>query len=232
MPWGAAIAAVAAIGGSMISSNAAGDAADAQQDAADRATAEQRRQFDMLQANQQPYMQYGQAQLGLLGQMMAGDYSGFEDSPDYKFALEQGEESLNRMLASRGSYHASGVDEDRLKLAQGLATQNLGNYRGALQWGANLGQNAAAGVGQAGMQSANSIGGYLMNAGDARAQSLLAQGNQQAGALGAMGSAFGDYWGQRQANTGGGGSSWADGSSSGGSWGGMSWDDVNYTGGG
>lgn len=204
MPWGAAIAAVAAIGGSMIQGNAAENAANAQQDAADAAIAEQRRQFDALQANQQPYMQFGQSQLGALAKLMGGDYSGFDNSPDYKFALEQGFKDLNRFGAAHGSYYSGGMDEDRLKLGQGLATQNLNNYRGALQWGANLGQNAAAGVGQAGMQSAGQIGQYLTNNGNNQAQSYLNQGNNTAGAVGALGSAFNDWWGTRDTSQNGG----------------------------
>ena len=58
MPW---ITAGAALGGALISANAAGDAADQQSRATDLATQEQRRQFDLTRADQLPFLQTGQS---------------------------------------------------------------------------------------------------------------------------------------------------------------------------
>ena len=56
-----AIGGAVSIGGSLMQSDAADDAADAQQAAADAATAEQKRQFDILQKNQAPFLNTGTA---------------------------------------------------------------------------------------------------------------------------------------------------------------------------
>lgn len=56
-----AIGGAVSIGGSLMQSDAADDAADAQQAAADAATAEQKRQFDINQQNQKPFLQTGTA---------------------------------------------------------------------------------------------------------------------------------------------------------------------------
>jgi hypothetical protein len=180
---------------------AAKKASSAQQQASDAAIAEQRRQFDAFQANEAPFMQFGQNQLAGLGALNAGDYSGFENSPDYLYARDQALYGIDHSAAARGQLYSGGHSLDLAHELNGIASQNLGNYRGALQWGANLGQNAASGVGQAGMNSANQIGGYLQNAGDAQASGYLAQGNNNANLLNQLGQTASSYFGNRSAGT-------------------------------
>jgi hypothetical protein len=89
---GAAIAlgvgsAAAGIGSSLIGSSASKSAAQSQQQAADAATAEQRRQFDITQANYAPWLAAGQGGLAALTQGTTGDgsllapYSGTYQTP-------------------------------------------------------------------------------------------------------------------------------------------------------
>lgn len=61
MPWGAVIGAAATVVGGAMSADAAGDAADAQRASSDAAIAEQRRQFDVAQTNQKPFLETGTA---------------------------------------------------------------------------------------------------------------------------------------------------------------------------
>jgi hypothetical protein len=179
MSWGDAIQGVTGLFGA----NQQQNAADAQAEASAAAIAEQRRQFDQLQQNQQPYMQYGQGQISGLQSLASGDYSGFTNSPDYKYARDQMIYGQDHSAAARGRLNSGGYGMDLAKGLNGLASQNLGNYRQSLQWGANLGQNAAAGVGQAGMQSANNIGGLMQD----RAQAQSSGYGGWAGAVTGLG---------------------------------------------
>ena len=67
-PAGAAIG--GSIGGAIDSSNAADDASEAQQQSAEKATTEQRRQYDLARADQSPYRQAGSAGLTQLQRML------------------------------------------------------------------------------------------------------------------------------------------------------------------
>lgn len=68
MPWGAALAAVGAIGGSLISAHAAGNAADAQTAAANQANQTQLQMYNQTRADQAPWRQAGGQALGALSQ--------------------------------------------------------------------------------------------------------------------------------------------------------------------
>lgn len=197
MPWGAAIAAGAALIGSSMQSDAAGDASDAQSAASAAAIAEHRRQFDAIMANLQPYINAGTGALGGLERLSNGDYSAFYDSPDYKYARDQMVYGMDHSAAAQNRLFDGGYGVDLATHLNGLASQNLGNYRGSLQWLGNLGQNAAAGAGQAGQNSANAIGGYLTNQGDAQASAYLAQGNSQANMWNQLGQIGASYFGGR-----------------------------------
>lgn len=70
MPWGAAIGAVASIGGALISSSAAGDAASAQENSANQANATQLQMFNQVQQNLAPYMGAGQNALSAYQQFL------------------------------------------------------------------------------------------------------------------------------------------------------------------
>lgn len=125
----------------------------------------------------QPYQQAGTQGLNQLGTLMAGDYSGFMNSPDYLAAQEMGMKALDRNAAARGRLYSGGADADRIRLGQQLATQNLGNYRNALFGMTNIGQNAqnsvaglygnmgnlAIGRGAAQAQSAQNVGANNLN---------------------------------------------------------------------
>lgn len=194
MGWETAIGAGTSILGGILGNNAAGDAQDAQTEAAQAQIAEQRRQYDQSRADQQPYMQFGQGQLGGLSALAAGDYSGFQNSPDYKYAREQMIYGQDHSAAARGRLNSGGYAMDLAQGLNGLASQNLGNYRSSLQWGANLGQNAAAGVGQLGQQSANQIGSAYGNIGQAGAQGAYDRGNTWGNALNGLGQVATSYF--------------------------------------
>jgi hypothetical protein len=104
MSWGAAIA----VGGSLVSgaigSSSARRAAREQAAAQREALAEQRRQFDIGQANQQPFRIAGTNAVNELAnyRFQAPDAGQVEREPGYAFGLQQGRNALEGSAAARG----------------------------------------------------------------------------------------------------------------------------------
>lgn len=195
MPWGAVAGAVI---GAVASNNASNKAAGAQNSASNKSIAEQQREYDLARQDQLPFLQAGYGALDRQNAALGGDWSGFYNSPDYAYALNQGITASDRSAAAHGALGSGGHSADLMALGQGLATQNFGNYWNRLAGMAGQGQTSASNLGQYGMNMANQIGNAYQNAGDARASSYLQQGNNWAGVAGAAGNAFGQWYGNRQ----------------------------------
>lgn len=198
MSWGLVIAGVATVAGAAISADAAGDAADSANKGQDAAIREQRLAREQFQENINPYLEFGQNSMGQLGQLNAGDYSGFMNSPDYLAAMQGGTQAVNR--AAIGNLSGGGTAADLQRLGQQTAAGYLGNYRNSLQFGAQLGQNSAVGAGQMGLQSANSIGNAYGQMGANSGNAALGQANAWGSALGGIAGLAGQYLGQRQSS--------------------------------
>lgn len=187
MPWGAAIGTVGAIGGALLSSNAAKDAANTQAGASAAALAEQQRQFNTNQANEQPYLDAGKTALGqyqtdinkptTAADVMAGD-------PGYQFGLDQGQTALDRKIAAMGGRVSGAALKATDRYATDYATTGYGaayqrsqdrlNRLAAL---AGLGQTATGASAAAGAASTNAITALQTQQGDAAAAGQIAQGN-------------------------------------------------------
>lgn len=195
---------MAAVTGTVVAAAAtaygANRSAKAAQGAANTATGEQRRQFDLARQDQMPWLQAGTNALARLEAVNNGDYSGFMQSPDYLAALEQGTEAQNRAAAAVGNVSSGGTSADLMRFGQQLATQNLGNYTNRLLAMANGGQGAAQSLGGLGANAANQIGQYQLGAGQARASGY----QQQAGAFAGMTQNLANIYNYRQNNPGGG----------------------------
>lgn len=184
--WGAAIVAGAAI-------YSANKGAKAQKGAANSSIAEQQREYDLSRQDQLPFLQAGQNAVNLQQQYLNGDTSGFDNSPDYKFALQQGTSQLDRGATARGNLWGGGADADRIALGQGLATQYANNYWNKLAGMAGQGQSSATTLGGLGANMANNIGNAYTNAGQARASSYAAGAN----AIGNFGGQLANYFGSQ-----------------------------------
>lgn len=199
MPVGAAIGgAVASVGGGLIANKGAKSASKAQAKSADAATAEQRRQFDLSRADQMPWLDTGKWALGQQKNALQGDWSGFTNSPDYQFALDQGFKNMDRSAASRGRLYSGGYGEDLTKFGQGLATQNYGNYMNRLAGLSDTGQTTASGLGVLGANYANNAGQNMMAAGNARASGYANQANILGNTVGQLGQIGANYFGSMQ----------------------------------
>lgn len=176
---------------------AAANAAQTSQNAADAALQAQQQNYTRTAGNLQPYITAGTGALGQLAAANAGDYSGFANSPDYLYALQQGLKGADRSAASRGALYSGGTTADTMATAEGLASQNLGNYRSGLMSLAQLGAGAGANLGSVGAGQAAAVG----NIGFTNAANQTTAGyNQAAGNIntannlgGILGQLYGQY---------------------------------------
>lgn len=199
MPWAVAGAAIAA-GGAIYSANkqssAAKDAANASNQATQQSLAEQKREFDINQANQAPWLNAGKGALSQMQALNGGDFSSFTQSPDYQFALSQGQGALDRDAANRGSLYSGGHTTDVLNFAQGLASQNYNNYYNRLAGLAGVGQTSANQLGYAGQNYANGVSGLLMGNAANQTNSIYNRANASSNLASQIGQIGGNLAGQ------------------------------------
>lgn len=116
----------------------------------------------------QPYQKFGTDAMGRLSSIYGfgpggsgqPDFSAISDSPEYQFALQQGQRQVDNGAASRGMAFSGRNIKDTMRFGQGLASQQMQNYLNRLQGFTGIGQNALA-------QFMNASGTYGANAGNA-----------------------------------------------------------------
>lgn len=202
-PWGVA----AAVGGAYLSSRsqkkAAQTAADAQGETSDAAIAQQNKQFEALQALLKPYTQAGTSALGaqqnLLGLNGAGAQQsaigGIESGPLFASLKQQGENSILQNASATGGLRGGNVQAALGQFSPQLLNQLVQQQYSNLGGLTSIGQNAAAGVGNAGMSSANSISQLLQSQGAAQAGSALASGKADTQMYNSLATTAGKYFG-------------------------------------
>lgn len=192
MAWALTAVAGATVVGGYFASESAADAADsaaqAQGDASAAQISESRRQFNAIQDLLTPYTQAGTgaltAQQNLLGlngtdeqQKAIGAISG---SPQMAALLQQGENAILQNASAtgglRGGNTQAALAQFRPQLLSQLIQQQYSNLGGIT----SIGQNAAAGVGNAGQNSSNQIINALGQQGAAQAGAALASGQANA----------------------------------------------------
>jgi hypothetical protein len=189
----AAVIGSAVIGG-VVSSRAASKAGAAQVQAADKTVEEQRAAREEMRTLLSPYVSAGtpalQAQmaaLGLSGPEAQQEYvTGQEQSPIFQALARQGEEGILQNASATGGLRGGNVQGALAQFRPQLLNQFLEQQYGRLAGLSTLGQASAAGVGSAGMQSANQIGQAYTQAGQARAGSIMGQAGAFNQALGTI----------------------------------------------
>lgn len=167
--------------GGAIQSRAAGKAAGQQAEAAQAGIEEQRRQFDKLQELLAPYVQAGQpalqAQQALIGlggaEAQQQAVSQLEASPLFQALARQGEEAMLQQASATGGLRGGNIQAALAQFRPQMLSQAIEEQYGRLGGLTTLGQQSAAGVGSAGMQSAGQIAGLLQQQGAARAGGTL-----------------------------------------------------------
>ena len=209
MSWVAAAVAGGTLVGGYLSSNAqkgaAETASNAQTQSAQLGIEEQRRQFDQIQQLLAPYANAGtgalgaqQALLGLSGApAQQAAISGIQGSPQFQALQQQGEDAILANASATGGLRGGNVQgalaQFRPQLLSQLIQQQYQNLGGLT----SVGQNAAAGTGNAGLQTGNQITQLLGQQGAAQAGNALAAGKANSQLYNTLGSAFGTFVGKK-----------------------------------
>lgn len=210
----------AIIGSTLFSSNSASNAADTAANASTQASnasiAEQRRQFDINQANQQPFLTAG---TGAVNQLAAGVAPGGQFTQNftpadflagqdlgYAFRMSEGMKALNASMAAKGLGVSGAGIKGAINYGQNAGSQeyqnafnryqtNRANVLNPLQSLAGVGQSTATALGTAGSNMASNIGNTLMsnagNVGNAAMASAGAQQSAYGGAANMLGRLYG-----------------------------------------
>jgi hypothetical protein len=194
---------LALLGGSLLSagvqSSAARRGAAAQTESAQAGIEEQRRQFEAVRELLAPFVTGGTTafgqQMALTGAAGAdaqrAALQAIEQGPEFAALAQQGESAILQSAAATGGLRGGNVQgalaQFRPQILSGLIEQQYSRLGGL----ASAGQNAAAGVGTAGMQTGQNISSLMQQQGAARAGSALAQGQAFGNLLGGAGMAIG-----------------------------------------
>jgi hypothetical protein len=202
----AAVGAVAAIGGAVISSNAAGDAADAQTNAANQANATELAQYNQNREDAAPWREAGVTALGQLasGTANGGEFNrnftmaDFNQDPGYAFRQQQGQRGVENSAAARGGLLNGGTLKALDRYNQDYASGEYSNAYNRFNQDqtarfnrlsslAGTGQTANAQIANQGAQVASNIANNQIGAGNAQASSYIGQGNAYTGAAQSLG---------------------------------------------
>lgn len=184
---------------------AANTAAGAQMEASEMGVEEQRRQFDAVQKLLKPYADAGLS--GLTGQQDLLGINGnaaqqaainnINNSSEMQTYLQQGENAILQNASAtgglRGGNTQAALAQFRPQLLNQLINQRYQNLAGMTA----VGQNAAAGTGNAGMQTASNISNLYQQTGAAQAGAALASGQATANAWNGVNSAIGQVAGMK-----------------------------------
>jgi hypothetical protein len=162
---------------------AAEDAANIQAGAAGEGIAEQRRQFDSLQALLKPYTEAGlpaleqqQAFLGLRGpEEERAAIERISGGERFQEITRQGEEAILSRASATGGLRGGNVQQALAQFRPQVLNQLIEEQYGRLGGMTQLGQRSAAGVGAAGMETGTNIANLLSQQGSALAGGELGQ---------------------------------------------------------
>jgi hypothetical protein len=202
----------AILGSALIGSDAAHDSANTQADAANHAADLQQQNLAQTRQSLQPFINTGYdaqnslrnllglgtpTDSGTYGSLMkpfdAQAFAQYKD-PGYQFQLQQGQQALQNSQAAQNGVLSGGALKDLIGFNQGMAnnayqnafgrymTQNNATYN-RLSSLLGIGENAAAGVGNAGAQVMSNVGNTLTSGAAAQAAGRVGEANALSGAI-------------------------------------------------
>ncbi len=209
---GFAIAGAAVLGGAL-SSSSAQNAANAQSQAADRASQEQAKALASAKVNSQAYVDQGTTAINALGAGTSGPnadltrqftMNDFHQDPGYQFQLAQGTQAMDRSAAARGMLNSAGTMEGINAYGQGMANsdyqQALTNFTNNQQQRYNMyagiagmGNTANGNMAQIGMNAANQTGNNMMGAANASGAAGIASSNAMMGGANSLANGYMNY---------------------------------------
>jgi len=170
--------------GAQDQADAAKDAAATQAASAQAGIDEQHRQFDALQKLMSPFVNAGMGSLGaqqnLLG-LNGNDaqqtaINGIKNSSQFQALQQQGNDAILANASATGGLRGGNVQAALSQFSPALLASLIQQQYSNLGGLTSLGQNAAAGVGNAGMQTGSNVANLLQQQGAATAGGQIAQG--------------------------------------------------------
>lgn len=182
--------------GGLTGANAAGKAAT--QAAATEAAAaqaginEQRRQFDITQANLLPFLQQGQGairQMGILSglggeQELQDLIASIAAGPEFTGMVAQGEDALLQNAAATGGLRGGNTQAALAQFRPQMLSQAISERFGRLGGLAGIGSGIGSNLGNLGASNAQTIAQLLQQQGAATAGGQMARGGTQRAAFG------------------------------------------------
>jgi hypothetical protein len=172
-----------------IQSDAAGRASKAQTEASERGIEEQRRQFDAVRELLKPYVDVGgpalQQQQNLIGlggpEAQAAAIQALESGESFQAKVRQGEEALLQNVSATGGLRGGNIQGALGQFRPAMLQAEIDRQYGRLAGLTTLGQQSAAGVGTAGIQTGARISALEGDIGSAQAGGALASGKALSG---------------------------------------------------
>lgn len=201
MGW---VAAAATAVGALASSSASKKAAKSQAQAAESGQRISQEQFEAIQKNLSPFVEFGTSQLPSLQGVMQplnrqDELAQYYGSPEFNMMSRQARGQQLAASEATGGLGSSSTSNALAAIAPQLGMSYLGQREAQqadlfnrLMSGAGMGLNAAAMTGQAGQQYASQAANAYNQAGAAKAGGQLAMGNLISNIAGAVGGYYGN----------------------------------------
>jgi hypothetical protein len=123
--------------------------------------------------------------------------SQFEQSPMFQALARQGEEGILQNASATGGLRGGNVQGALGQFRPALLNQQIQQQLSTLGGIAGLGQNAAAGVGNAGIQTGQNVGALMQDTGQARGYGALGSSAALGGGLASLGGILGGALGNQ-----------------------------------
>lgn len=211
---------VVAAGGAAIAKRSADKATRAQTNASRESIAAQQSSEERALALQRPFFNAGYAANAALldltgidrsklgpgegepaggpGDLSAYGKYNFQADPGYQFRMDEGIKALDRSAAARGVLNSGGQGRRLVRYGQDYASNEYQNVYNRIAQIAGFGRGASSESAGVIVNTGQSVGNTLVNAGEARASGFLAGGNAISNALGQGARAFGFFGGGGQ----------------------------------
>lgn len=191
---GPIIGAVGGVASALIGGHAAKKAGQAQSDAAQAGIDEQKREFDLTQANEMPWITGGKSALG--GQLDLIGLNGNDKQqsainallggPEYSSLYRSGTQAILNNASATGGLRGGNTEHSLANFGSDLLAQLIQQQFSNLSGISGLGASVAGNLGALGAQNANSIANLLGQQGAAKAGGIIGGAQGWAGALGGL----------------------------------------------
>lgn len=178
------------IGSALFGANQAGKAAKANQKSLQQGIDLSNSRYADAQGYISPFITGGQNGLSAIARADGGDFSGFQNSPDYAWNRDQMIYGADHSAAAKGRMNSGGYGADLAGYMDGLANNHYTQWRGGQMDLARLGAQSALGLGQLGASNAQSVSGLLSGQGQAKASAYGANAGAGFGIANTLGNIF------------------------------------------